>query len=521
MPRVAGILLALPALIFPYLPSTDFAPHESIVALLRNMGDASLYPPGLYVHNFGHPNQLFYLVAWPLSYVLGVHLACKLVFAAGIFLVLEATAALCRHLDVSPWAALLAAPIALGSTFYGGLVANLLGIAVLIAWLPAIDRFAARPSVAGALLMCAWALLQYFAHEALLFLGLGALFLFFLARARGLRAWVLLAPPLVFSVALVLVQAVLQEPLKSGLNRHLPTLFSPLDKKLSWGVFVLFGPDAQGFEHAAFVALYALLLVLLVPRRVGQRAKVARSLRGWLEALRFEAFGLAGVFLYLVMPYSLNGATYVFQRSLPPAAIVLYLTAAPRGTELRVPVKFLLAMLPALAIAASIPEFVEATQVNEDLDALVNEIEPGSAVANLELHSDTEGVFFGTFQASTRVLSERGGRMLFSFTESPISPVISSLDRRWEDSVSRYSRGASLLRPSFDLRRYRYVLACTRDGRTRAAVPRLLSPEAELVDTRGVWMLFRSRIWDTPIAAPDALPPDDTETMEDRFRRGG
>ena len=39
------------------------------LAAMRHFGDASRYPPGLLAWNLGHPNQLFHLLAWPLSYV--------------------------------------------------------------------------------------------------------------------------------------------------------------------------------------------------------------------------------------------------------------------------------------------------------------------------------------------------------------------------------------------------------------------------------------------------------------------
>src|SRR5947208_8079063 len=75
-PYVAGVLLALPVLIAVYPPMSDLPFHEAGVSILRHFGDTEMFPPGLYFRNFGHPNQLFHLSAYALSFLMSTRMAC-------------------------------------------------------------------------------------------------------------------------------------------------------------------------------------------------------------------------------------------------------------------------------------------------------------------------------------------------------------------------------------------------------------------------------------------------------------
>jgi hypothetical protein len=173
-PWAAGLLLAIPILIAFYPPMTDLPFHEAAIAILRHFGDRSMFPPGLYRYNLGEPNQLFHMTGWALSYVVSTRWAAKLVVAAAVALVPVCAARFARHVGASPLAALVVAPIALGWLFSWGLVANVLGIAALLAVLPLLDDLAREPTPRRAVAAVGGAVLLYFAHEAMLFVYGGA-----------------------------------------------------------------------------------------------------------------------------------------------------------------------------------------------------------------------------------------------------------------------------------------------------------------------------------------------------------
>jgi hypothetical protein len=137
---VAGVLLAVPVVIVPWPPSTDFSLHAGMVALLARRGDPTFAPPGLYELALGHTNQLFYLLAWPLALMTQAEVACRLVLAAIVAGTIVAAGHLATHLGRTRWAALAVAPAALGWSFYWGFAPQMLGLALWMAALPLLDR---------------------------------------------------------------------------------------------------------------------------------------------------------------------------------------------------------------------------------------------------------------------------------------------------------------------------------------------------------------------------------------------
>ena len=171
---VAGALLAAPVLAFRYPPMGDLPMHEALVALVRRLGDASFAPAGLYELNLGPPNQLFHLVAAALALVVPTDLACKLVVAAAVAATPVAGARLASHLGTSAWSGLLVAPLALGFAFRWGLVGNVVALPILLASLPALDRYTKEPDARRAAVACLLAVLLYLAHESAIVVYAGA-----------------------------------------------------------------------------------------------------------------------------------------------------------------------------------------------------------------------------------------------------------------------------------------------------------------------------------------------------------
>jgi hypothetical protein len=148
-PLAAGIALALPVLVAAYPPMADLPLHEAVVGVLRHYGDASYFPHGLYQLNLGHPNQLWYYAAYLLSVPFSTTTACKLVVAAIIVAIPLCAARLADHLGVTRWTALVVAPLGLGWMFFWGLIANMAGLAALLAVLPTLDKYVAKPDRRG------------------------------------------------------------------------------------------------------------------------------------------------------------------------------------------------------------------------------------------------------------------------------------------------------------------------------------------------------------------------------------
>src|SRR5580692_10346362 len=197
-PWIAGALFALPVLIAKYPPMDDLPLHEAAVGLLRHWSDPQFAPRSLYYVNLGHSNQLFSFVLLALSFLMPIGVASKLIVATSVFLLPVAAARFADHVDAPRWTVLLAAPVVcLGWLFFWGLIQNIIGLVILLALLPAIDRFASQPTGRGAAWMCAAMLLLHFAHQAMQLVALAALVIFSVgtdaagvsrARRIGLRA---------------------------------------------------------------------------------------------------------------------------------------------------------------------------------------------------------------------------------------------------------------------------------------------------------------------------------------------
>jgi hypothetical protein len=517
---VAGLLLAAPVLIAYAPPMTDFPAHEAAVSALRHLRDPSRFPPGLYVLNLGHPNQLFHLLAWGLSFVLGVHFACKAVVAASLVAILVATARLARHAGTTPWAALLATPLAFGWTFNWGFVANLLGLAVLLASVPSLDHLAERPSARGALACTAWTIALYFAHEALLFVAIGFLVLLVAVRG-GLRAAAWALVPIVIGLALVVGQAHAQAPLFGAESLSIPTAFVPLREKLERFPVVLLGRADSYATYALYALVYAACSAVYGRHRA--RRDPATTPRAWLDRHRFALLGLACLALYFAMPADFHAARYVYQRYLAPGAILLLVALAPPDEGLRIPAKLPFLLVPPLYVIGALPQFALASEISRELDPLLAQIPEGSAVANLDLDSEFSACFFRPSFLAMRVVAERGGRALVSFFDSPISPVLLARPFAWPDAMTRNTQRVAYFRPASDLRQYAYVLFFTVDAKVELAAPHLFEPEAELVAESGSWQLYRSRIVETGAAAPELppLPATAAEPLGARLRRWG
>jgi hypothetical protein len=70
-----------------------------------------------------------------------------------------------------------------------------------------------------------------------------------------------------------------------------------------------------------------------------------------------------------------------------------------------------------------------------------------------------------------------------------------------------------------DLRRFRYLLVFSDEAELARGMRAILEPWTKLVAGSGRWSLYESKVWDTPIDAPDAPIPRGTPNFRDMLGR--
>lgn len=513
----SGALLAAPVLALRYPPMGDLPFHESLVALLRHFGDPAWSPPGLYRLNLGQPNQAFHLVAWALSLVAPTDVACKLTIAAAVGGTPPSAARLARHFDRSAWSALLSAPLALGFAFRWGLVGNVIGLPLLLLALPVLDRFAGAPTLRRAAQSAAVVAGLFFVHESAMVVAVIACACFALRvpepepesgrrRPRGAARAALLLLPVAAGVALAAVYAARSPRLKAPSILAVADRFGdgPLRRLLDVPG-VLFGPIDRAALWATFV-LYAAGLVALGLERLRFAPRAAPGVFARTAGARLALLALACGACFFAFPLAHGGSTLLYQRFLPPALAVLAVALAPPAAAgVRRRATWLCAV-PCLAVlAVSLPAFLDADRRYQELDQVLPLVEEDSAVAALDLTPRPPSAVAPVPGAAARALAERGGRLLFSFTDAPTSPVVMRADLQWNEPVLRLAGDPMAFCPSDDMRRFRYVLvrlAGPPSGALQRRVAAAFAPDARPLAASGEWLLFESTRDVLPVDAP-------------------
>ncbi len=227
--------------------------------------------------------------------------------------------------------------------------------------------------------------------------------------------------------------------------------------------------------------------------------------------------------IFLTFPVTLSGATFVYHRWFPPGFAVLSVVAAPRDLFVREGrmARIALGVLPVATLLLAWPAFAHSNQAYAALDEITGQIEPASAVTEIDLGKapGEPPRVFSLAPAAGRVLAMRGGRLSYAFTDSPVSPVVLERKYAWDESLVRVGFDSYAFRPAQDFHRYRYVLLRGRDPALTVFAIRALLPEAEYVTDSGEWVLFKSRLHVMPVRSRDFWlygPPP--ENLRDRIR---
>jgi hypothetical protein len=498
---LVGVSLALPFVVVRYPPMGDLAFHEAGIALLRHLGDPRFAPVGLYEMNLGEPNQLFHLLAYALSFVVPTDWACKLVVAATVVATSIGAGALARHLEVTRWSALIVAPLALGWMCRWGLVANLLGFAVLLAALPVLDSSASAPSGRRALLSSGLGGVLYLAHESSMLIYALAALLFAVRTPPRPRPLALAFAPAAFAGVLALAYQVRSASLKAPSILAVRTIDVALPKRVLDLPGALFSVGKFGpLMLAASVAAVALLA--FPSRRGAAMPGPSKRLVPW----RFVSLGLLCAVGYLFMPEALLGSTLIYQRFLPPAFAVLVMSLLPRGLP-SARVASVVVLLPMGMLASTWHLFSEANRSYRDLDVVLAHMDDCGAVAQLDLTPRNPSMVAPVVGAAARALAVHGGRLLFSFTDAPTYPVTMPPAKRWDEPVQRLAPTPFAFAPAYDLTRFRYVLVWAPVAAVRTVLEDAFAPEAKLVVGSGDWLLFESTLQTVSLLAPDGSPP--------------
>jgi hypothetical protein len=510
---MAAALVALPVLTRGYPPMNDLPDHEEIVAAMRFFYDPTRYPPGLLTWNLGQPNQLFYYLAWLLSWLVPVRLACKIVVLGSLAGVPLGAARLATHLGRSRWIAVLVAPLALGPMFTCGLVGNLLGFGLLLALLPSIDRFAARPSGRQAAIGTACLLLLYAAHESMFTVAWLAVIVLSIGRPVSMRATAWRLTPLVVSGAIAVVEHIRAISAPNPRLKRMPQWWDTA----TWHKYdqmprVLFGNYTEEALRPVYLCLCAslALVVLFGAPRVLRALVGAIGEPRRILGERFLILSIALVDAYFEVPLSINGAGGVNGRFLAPALAIAAVALGPRLPR-RFPATAVLALAgvvtTCVALALVMPIAAASAVIYADLEPLLARIAPGSAVVAIDLaRAPLWSLGFNTAGAAARAGAERGGRMATSFTQgSPIPAVVVAREHRWDESFDRIASNGYAFEPAADLHLYRYVLCWTFAAWQVDDMVQALSPEATLVARSGGWMLFEATGPVLPLLSPE--PP--------------
>jgi hypothetical protein len=524
-PILTGLLLAVPVVAFRYPPMVDLPMHEAVVGVLRGFHDPALFPKGLYVLNLGHSNQLFYFVAYLLSWPFGVEMACKLVVGITLFALPMAMGHLADHVGASRWATLLIGPVALGWLFMWGLINNLLGLAALLAMLPVLDHFADDPTPRRAAAALGGAVLLYETHELMLVLYGGAALIFAAGHAPRLRATLLRTAPFTLAVGLSIVDHLWSSRLAPPIIERVPIQWAPLSRKVLTIPGVILGGHEGEILYSITAITAAVIALFLVARLRAPTDPIPRAPRAFIHRYRFELFGAACLVLYLAVPFDIHGATMVYHRFAAPAYAVLVVCAAKNGGRgLPRVTPIVTAAVPLSMILVVWPAFVDASRSAKDLDTIAARIVPGSSIAQLDFpdvrHPASTSDAFIIASLASSVLAHRGGRLLFSFMESPIAPVMFDPRYEWDEPIKRMLPDHFALRPAHDFTRFRYLVMYTKSAGQALATTFALIPEARFVDSVGDWLLFESTLDVAPLMSHDTpLPVPHPNSLRARLRK--
>jgi hypothetical protein len=169
------------------------------------------------------------------------------------------------------------------------------------------------------------------------------------------------------------------------------------------------------------------------------------------------------------------------------------------------------------------PAFVESSRNHADVLRLSERIARGSSLATIEIsQEDPDHVDLLKQPMALAALGARGGRYLYSFAESPISPVMIRPEYEWNEPVDRILTRGQGWCPAYDFTRFRYVLLYSPSAALQLVATGAMAPEGRYVGRAGFWVLYESTLPVVPLLSPDGPGPRDDcrgDNLTVRIRR--
>jgi hypothetical protein len=367
--------------------------------------------------------------------------------------------------------------------------------------------------------------LTFFAHESSAFVFAALLGVFAVLRHTDVRRLAACLAPAATLALAAAAQLLLGQKLESVRMHAIGSYFGmPPGERLRFLPYAVFG----GTPNIRIVVLGSVFTgALLVSALVERRRRIALPAPGpgeapqhvrvlaWRQRYAVGAVLLFG--LYLASPMALHGSTLIAYRFLCAACTCLVVACACRTPA--VSVALLSAAAPFTTLIAEAREFARAEVLYDELDRIIPQVPKSVAVMQLDLTPRPATQVAAAPPAAARVLAERGGRMLFAWTDTPPNPVYMPRRMQWYEANARLGVAPYELLPAFDLRRFSYLIAYDQLGAMRPYLVHALAPEAELVAIEGDWLLFRSRLPTVALTAPDEAPPASRDTLGARLDR--
>ncbi len=459
-----AVAAALPLWLVRWPPIQDLPQHLAAVRILADYDAPSLRFSEYFTVELLRTQYLaYYLAARGLASFFGVLTANKLLVSASIVGTPYAMRALLRALGRDERPALFVLPLTWNAHLVLGFFNFIAAIPLALAGLALAVRLRQKWSASRALALTVVALLAFYTHVVPFgLIGLGA---GFVALGGGLRATTKRLLPLVPAALAALVwmrtspagqvtaaAAQLDEGANVASPRFLPVAQN-LAEAPSWLTDVLH-TDADDVILVAWIVLALLSFALAsLDRNPGAE-------RGTPLAYRVALLGPLSVVLYFALPASYDFIWPINARFALLAPIFLVpAMPSPRG----------LAGFAVFSAVAALT-LVEVDLVHDAFtrferdevgafDEAIAVVPEGSRVAGLVFDRGSREVKFAPFLHSVAMLqAERGGAVMFTFTDFPQSPIRFRDDRRPPPVRPRWEWTPERVDPRADLEWYDYVL---------------------------------------------------------------
>jgi hypothetical protein len=444
---LAAALMALPLFAGRYVPIQDLPQHVAAVRVLHDYRVPALgFESAFELTPFATQYLAVYAVAHLLAYAFGALLATKLVIALSLIALPYALRALLNALGRPASFALLALPLVINAQLALGFLNFIAGIPLLIWGLALAVRFSESRSPRVALGLAAVSVVCFFTHVApyaLLVLGVTALAI---TRDLAQMAWrvVPLAPSVICAAVWSRTNPAGRALLTLSSGQASGVVSPPLGERIDelglWLLDVVRGQE--NFVLWAWITLVgsaagAGLAVWIKRRRALQASRAAGGTepvratteltaelgsRAWLRLAPLVPLCWLG---YFVLPASYSFIWPIHAR-FPLLALLLMIPLLPDCPRLaRVAIASAAVALGAYSAWFTFHAFRNAAEREyAGLEALIARVPLGSKVAGLIFDPSSRYVKFSPYlHAVAWIQAERGGVVMFTFADFPVSPL--------------------------------------------------------------------------------------------------